>query len=180
MEDDTLWVFGYGSLVFRPAFPHLERRPASIRGWTRRFWQGSPDHRGTPDRPGRVATVVPDPHAEVWGIAYRVAPADAARVLARLDHREQVGYTQHALQLRLPDRVVQGRTYVAGPDNPAFLGPAPLEAMARQILSCAGPSGTNVAYVLRLEEALRELGAPADPTLELAQYIRVTLDDALR
>jgi cation transport regulator ChaC len=52
MHDRPRCVFGYGSLVWRPAFPHVERRPACLHGWARRFWQGSPDHRGARGRSG--------------------------------------------------------------------------------------------------------------------------------
>ena len=89
LEDgEDLWLFGYGSLIFKADFPFLERHPASIAGWSRRFWQGSHDHRGTPDAPGRVVTLVEDPGAVCHGRAYRVS----SDTLAHLDHREKNGY----------------------------------------------------------------------------------------
>jgi cation transport regulator ChaC len=76
------WIFGYGSLVWRPAFPHRRRRPASIRGFCRRFWQASTDHRGTPEAPGRVVTLIESPGDRCWGMAYEV---DGGELDLRLD-----------------------------------------------------------------------------------------------
>ena len=66
------WIVGYGSLIWRPAFDAEEAVAARLQGWQRRFWQGSPDHRGVPDDPGRVVTVLPDVHAEITVMAYRL------------------------------------------------------------------------------------------------------------
>ena len=71
----SVWLFGYGSLIFKPDFAYLERRPATIAGWTRRFWQGSHDHRGTETAPGRVATLIAQPDAQCAGMAYLITPA---------------------------------------------------------------------------------------------------------
>lgn len=156
---DGEWIFGYGSLVWRPDFEFLERAPARLHGWARRFWQGSPDHRGRPDAPGRVVTLIPDEQAVCWGIAYRVGTADLERVLRRLDHREQGGYTQHRVPLELDDgRRIVGLVYVATPGNAHFLGPAPLEQIAAEVRAASGPSGHNTEYVLELARALTAIG----------------------
>jgi cation transport regulator ChaC len=170
----TRWVFGYGSLVWRPAFSHLEARPARLGGFARRFWQGSTDHRGVPGAPGRVVTLVRDPSAVCAGVAYRVSEDVFGEVVAGLDHREKGGYERLALPLALaPDgREVEGLVYVAGPDNPNYLGPAPASAIVAQIAGARGPSGPNDEYLLRLEESLRALGAEDAHVFELAALLR--------
>ena len=164
------WLFGYGSLVWRPDFPFEDAQPARVEGWLRRFWQASPDHRGTPDAPGRVVTLVPSEGAECWGRAYKLASEERDRVLAALDRREQAGYTHHWVDATLADGSVLDEVlvYVATRDNPNFLGPAPLEEMARQVLSSEGPSGSNRDYVLRLTEALSAMGVRDPHVSELA------------
>src|SRR5574337_1265397 len=82
-DHTQVWLFGYGSLIYKVDFPYIERRPASIRHWARRFWQGSHDHRGTPQAPGRVVTLVPEPDAVCVGMAYLIEPT----VFAQLDAR---------------------------------------------------------------------------------------------
>jgi cation transport regulator ChaC len=154
------WIFGYGSLVWRPAFPRAERRAACVRGWARRFWQGSPDHRGVRDAPGRVLTLVPRPEALCWGVAYRVEDAAWDEVLAILDERESGGFERRSLEMsfdssggaRLP-----ALTYVAGEGNANFLGRAPLPAIAAQIRAARGRSGSNLDYALQMAAALRAM-----------------------
>ena len=82
---DTIWLFGYGSLIWRPDIPHRRAEPAHLPGYERRFWQGSHDHRGTPEAPGRVVTLVELAGAVCDGVAFRVPGADAETILERLD-----------------------------------------------------------------------------------------------
>lgn len=175
------WIFGYGSLVWRPAFAHQERRPAFVNGFARRFWQGSTDHRGVQSRPGRVVTLVRDDDPALlaaepdhrpspcWGVAYRIPADDPEGVLEGLDEREREGYERLSVDLFLSmnpssarARAVRGTVYVAGPRNASYLGPASLDAIAAQVGRAVGPSGPNPDYVFQLARSLRELGA-VDP-----------------
>lgn len=149
------WVFGYGSLIWKQGFPFVDARPARIDGWTRRFWQGSHDHRGAPDDPGRVVTLIKVPGEICYGRAFFIRHD----IFEHLDHREKNGYERHELGIRFEDgQVVDGVTYVAAVDNAAFLGDAPMDEMLEQIRRCEGESGRNVDYVLELARALRDLG----------------------
>lgn len=152
----AIWLFGYGSLIYKVDFPHLERRRARLHGWARRFWQGSHDHRGTPEAPGRVVTLVRDAASVCVGMAYRVTPD----VFAHLDHREKNGYVREPVELVLDDGTpIEAVVYVANPGNEAYLGPADEDAIARHIATARGPSGENREYLLHLADALRALGS---------------------
>ena len=164
---EPVWVFGYGSLIWHADFPFLDHRRATVNGWARRFWQGSHDHRGVENAPGRVVTLVRAPAETCVGMAYRIEPT----VFEHLDHREKNGYERVPVSLVLEGAgVVDGIVYIAPIDNHAFLGDAPVDEMARQIRRSVGPSGKNLDYLLELADALRALGAH-DPhvfTLEAA------------
>ena len=168
-DDDEVWLFGYGSLIYLVDFPYLESRPATIRGWSRRFWQGSHDHRGTPDNPGRVVTLIEEPGAICGGVAYLVA----APVFAQLDVREKNGYLRFATEMEFTDGSRDtGLVYIATPDNAAFLGDASEAEIARHIHRSHGPSGSNSDYLLRLADSLRELELADDHVFEIERHLR--------
>ncbi|HEY4072989.1 MAG TPA: gamma-glutamylcyclotransferase [Herbaspirillum sp.] len=168
-DRDRVWLFGYGSLIFKADFPFIERRQASIQGWTRRFWQGSHDHRGTPASPGRVLTLTPQTGAVCAGMAYLITP----EVFDHLDHREKNGYLRLSTDILFEDGMSeQGLVYVADKDNAAFLGPAPERDIARQIAAAAGPSGRNRDYLTELAGALRRLGQDDAHVFEIEQHLK--------
>jgi cation transport protein ChaC len=164
---DSMWIFGYGSLIFRPGFDYLERRPAWIRGYVRRFWQGSPDHRGTPEAPGRVVTLLADANEQCGGCAYRIDAGAAEATLRQLDEREIAGFERTRLPLLDATGVAfgEGITWIAPNGNPHFLGEVPEDAIAAHVRRSHGPSGPNIDYVKNLAAALRELGIH-DPHVE--------------
>ncbi|MDZ7668905.1 MAG: gamma-glutamylcyclotransferase [Gammaproteobacteria bacterium] len=177
----SLWIFGYGSLIWRPGFEYLESRRARLHGWQRRFWQGSHDHRGVPDQPGRVVTLVETPDGYCDGMAYRVEQDVVSRIFETLDHREKNGYVRREVDLQsldpgIGDPVIAAVVYIAATDNHAYLGPAPLPDMVRQIVSSHGPSGANLDYLLELAAALRAMNADDPHVFELAEAASAELD----
>ena len=169
-EVKPTWLFGYGSLIYKADFPYLRSEQASISGWQRRFWQGSHDHRGTPEQPGRVVTLVPAAKVVCKGIAYLVEN----NVFDHLDHREKNGYQRLEIDIALLNKQqkVTGVLYVADEHNSAYLGAAPTRDIAEHIAGSHGPSGSNRDYVLQLAEALRDLGDMDPHVFKLESLLR--------
>ncbi|KAJ4519483.1 hypothetical protein HRR81_001405 [Exophiala dermatitidis] len=190
VENEDFWLFGYGSLIWKPP-PHYDQRiPGYIRGYVRRFWQASEDHRGTPEAPGRVVTLIQrsfwetldDPQRDtegdrVWGVAYHIVPSKVKEVKEYLDLREINGYSIqytpfHPADPSLPD--LQCLVYIGMPDNPQFLGALPPQEIAETINASIGPSGENRDYLLHLEQALNELSSDSgdEHVTDLARRVR--------
>ncbi|MDA0955590.1 MAG: gamma-glutamylcyclotransferase [Proteobacteria bacterium] len=182
MTREGFWLFAYGSLMARPRLPWRGRMEATMPGWTRRFWQGSHDHRGRPGAPGRVLTLVPEPDRGAppcVGFLYFLPPAVARGALTRLDYREKNGYvrTFHPVIDRF-GTPREALVYLAGPGNPAWLGPAPLSDLAAQICAAEGPSGTNTAYLFDLHRTLARLGLEDPHVSDLVGAVRARLNPA--
>ena len=178
IESIMNWIFGYGSLIWRPAFTYERARKAAVRGWCRRFWQAAPDHRGVPEAPGRVVTLVADDDAICWGLAFCAPLERWQTIVTELDYRERNGYTRMPVELEFEDgERTTAITYVAGPDNPSFVGPAPLPAMIQQIAHAVGPSGSNREYLTRLAERLHELEIHDDEVHGLHAALRAAVGD---
>ena len=171
VDRNGVWVFGYGSLIWRPDIPFSEKRVAWVSGWKRRFWQGSHDHRGVAHAPGRVVTMVPEPGASCGGMAYFVDAEEMRGTWDELDYREKNGYRREKVWLEFRNGEADGAVYVAPVGNRAWLGPAPFPDMAAQILRSAGPSGTNIDYLRRLSGELRRLGIDDPHVFRLERHV---------
>ena len=166
-EEMVEWIFGYGSLIWRPGFEYIDSSLAVLSGWRREFSQDSPDHRGTPELPGRVVTLRQDKNACCEGLAYKVSPTAFPSIVSYLDERESGGYTREYIDVALQSkRRVRALTYVALPGNPHASGPTPAEQLVRLVAERRGPSGENREYVVNLAKALNAYGI-YDPAVEV-------------
>ena len=156
---DERWVFGYGSLMWRPGFPYQERQGATLHGRRRAFCIYSVHHRGTPERKGLVLGLAPG--GAVRGKAYRVDEADWMEVYAYLKEREQPTetYIEARSHIRLADgRRVEALTFLSDVHHPQWAGALSLERQTDLIAGATGLSGRNVDYLRDLIGHLREDG----------------------
>ena len=175
MSND-IWIFGYGSLIWRPDIEFQKKSIATLNGYVRRFWQGSHDHRGTPEAPGRVVTLIEQPNAQCIGMAYLVDPALIQATYENLDYREKNGYERYDVKLTLENGdAVPALTYIAPPGNFAYLGDAPIRDIAQQITVSHGPSGANKDYLLELAQILRQMNIHDDHIFELESLVLANL-----
>jgi cation transport protein ChaC len=171
-EAADLWVFGYGSLMWRPGFPYRERRHARLNGYHRALCVFSHVHRGTPQRPGLVLGL--DRGGRCHGVAFQVAAEEAAETVAYLRAREQVTgvYVERRLPVRLDGGgTVEALTYVVDRRHPQYAGRLPEDELLRLVRQGVGVSGANPDYVRQTHAHLVEMGV-TDPVLaHLAQAL---------
>nr|WP_249681308.1 gamma-glutamylcyclotransferase [Roseococcus pinisoli] len=158
--DGHLYVFAYGSLIWRPGFSHLGHEPATLRGFHRRFCLWSQHYRGTPEVPGLVLGL--DRGGSCRGVAFRVSETEAPEVLDYLEARENLNgdkvYDRRLLALRLASgRSVQGIAYVADRAHPAYCRPCE-QSTAATIARGRGEAGLNRDYLLNTASQLASLG----------------------
>ncbi len=156
----TMWVFGYGSLVWNPGFEPQERVIATLPGYHRSFCMRSIHHRGTVENPGLVLALDAEEAAQCRGVAFAVKPEEEARVLAELRERELISsaYLEKDLEITLADgRQVTAVTYVIDPDHVQYCH-LELEEQAQIIAHAVGGRGPNTEYLYNTASHLIELG----------------------
>jgi cation transport protein ChaC len=156
-----LWVFGYGSLMWRPGFEFLERRHARLIGAHRALCVFSHVHRGTPERPGLVLGL--DRGGSCRGLAFRTRAAARDSTLAYLREREQVTkvYREESRPVDLldePQERVRAICYLVDHSHPQYAGELPLETQLHLVRQGHGRSGANRDYVMETVRQLEALG----------------------
>ncbi|RGP61204.1 cation transporter chac [Fusarium sporotrichioides] len=179
-EPSEFWLYGYGYATSFLA-PNLSSMHICVNDYLRVAQELDmeasatfcEDHRGTPEAPGRVVTLIERSYWEqltdhhdsaperVWGVAYRIIPEKVAEVKEYLDIREINGYTIHYAPFQPADGSPPIRTlvYIGTPDNEQFVGPQDPQKLAEHIFRSQGPSGLNKDYLLSLDTALGELAS---------------------
>ena len=167
-EAADLWVFGYGSLMWRPGFDFLERRTARLVGAHRALCVLSYHHRGTPERPGLVLGL--DRGGSCRGIAFRIAAAKVEATLAYLREREQITHVYRETMRPVdlidePHERVRALTYLVDHSHAQYAGELSLEKQLHLVRQGHGRSGANRDYLHETVKQLEALGI-RDKTLE--------------
>ncbi|MTI18423.1 gamma-glutamylcyclotransferase [Rhodobacteraceae bacterium RKSG542] len=156
-----LWVFGYGSLMWRPGFAYEEKVPALLHGSHRSLCVYSWVHRGTQERPGLVFGL--DRGGACRGMAYRVHADNMDETVAYLREREQqtMVYKETYRTIKLGSAATQkvtALTFVVDRDHQQYAGALPLQHQLDIVRGAIGMSGENPEYVINTAQHIQELG----------------------
>jgi len=161
-KSQVLWTFGYASLIWKPGFNYSKRVVGYIKDYKRRFYQGTTTHRGTPEWPGRVATIIKDDNSIVWGVAYEVTNSEEIlKALIHLAEREMITGGYHFDKVTFYPHnnnmePIEMYVYVADPENVQFLGHGgSIEVQAYQIAKSQGVCGRNSEYVDKVVDFMK-------------------------
>jgi glutathione-specific gamma-glutamylcyclotransferase len=180
-DSSDLWVFAYGSLIWRPGFTFLERVEARLIGAHRALCVYSFYHRGTAERPGLVLGL--DRGGACRGIAYRVAGGLRAEALGYLRAREQVTMVYRECVRRVwlkgePERAVGALCYMVDRSHPQYAGRLSLDQQLHHVRQGHGHSGANLDYVIATVAALEALGMRETELHLLAERLKGTHEAA--
>jgi glutathione-specific gamma-glutamylcyclotransferase len=170
-SESDLWVFGYGSLMWRPGFEFIEQVPARLIGEHRALCVYSFDHRGTPEKPGLVLGL--DRGGACRGIAFRVAAKHRHDTVSYLRSREQTTnvYREVMRSVWLENEArqrVSALAYVVDRGHVQYAGRLSLSEQLRYVQQGHGRSGNNRDYVLATVKSVEAQGFRDAPLHQLA------------
>jgi cation transport protein ChaC len=152
-----VWVFGYGSLMWNPAFAYAERRVGVVRGYHRRFCLWLEMGRGSPDNPGLMLAL--DRGGVCRGVAFRIPAAEARRELLLIWRREMFGtaYLARWVRVRMVGETVPAITFVVNREHPRYAGKITDAEAAKHIATASGSLGSCASYLDNTMAHLRSL-----------------------
>ena len=165
------WVFGYGSLMWRPGFDYLEARPALLHGYHRAFCVETTHYRGTPEKPGVVLGL--DRGGACRGRVFRIAATHAQKAARYLHERELVTpiYEPRWLRVQTPQGPVRAVAYVVDRKNREYMGKLSTARVVSLIRQARGVSGSNRDYLINTVRHLDKLGVPDGPLHRLLRLV---------
>ncbi|MGA0596372.1 gamma-glutamylcyclotransferase [Enterovirga sp. CN4-39] len=154
---EDVWVFGYGSLMWNPAFHFEERRLGIVRGWHRRFCLWLSRGRGSPDCPGLMLAL--DRGGVCRGVAFRVPAAQARDELLLVWRREMLSgaYLARWVTVATDEGAVPAVTFVVNQAHQRYSGKLGEAETADRILTASGELGSCLDYFERTVRILRTL-----------------------
>ena len=160
-DPSAIWVFAYGSLIWKPAFEHSEHRIALVRGWRRRFCLGwDRMFRGSDDRPGLMLAL--DRGGQCRGVAYRIPPGMELEALTSLARREMRllphPFPPRWLRVQTDFGQVMALAFVIDRNSGRYVGDLDVEATARVLATAAGPAGSMAEYLHATVRHLQQHG----------------------
>lgn len=169
-----LWVFAYGSLMWKPGFPHVESVPAMLQGGHRSLCVYSVVHRGTPLKPGLVLGL--DAGGRCHGMAFRVTPGKERETRVYLQKREQATNVYRTALRRVAlmddtERMVRAMCFVVDRRHPQYAGALPPVRQAWLVRHGRGLSGHNVDYLINTVRHLEEMGIHDKPLARLLSLV---------
>ncbi|XP_002735720.1 putative glutathione-specific gamma-glutamylcyclotransferase 2 [Saccoglossus kowalevskii] len=170
------WIFGYGSLIWRPNFEYKEKMVGHVKGFCRRFWQESVINRGTKEKPGRVAALMEsDSESKVWGVALYVSDTDKEEVLNKLITRELCHPTKTVFFPKDQSKeTVEVEIFNCGEGIAQFTGREDIKTTAQFIAQGVGTTGMkNDEYVTKVLDFTHNVAGVEDTYLiELDKLVK--------
>ncbi|PLC48497.1 gamma-glutamylcyclotransferase [Pollutimonas subterranea] len=154
--DEDVWIYGYGSLIWRPEFQFIEQRAALLHGYHRALCLWSRVNRGTPDKPGLVFGL--DVGGSCRGMAYRIPAGDVPSTMEALWRREMPSgaYIPRWLRCRTDHGIVSALTFTMNRYTDAYVRDLPAERLIDIVQSAHGSYGPCIEYVLETARALKQ------------------------
>ncbi|MGP1614575.1 MAG: gamma-glutamylcyclotransferase [Pollutimonas bauzanensis] len=177
--DEDVWVYGYGSLIWRPEFDFAEQRTALLHGYHRALCLWSRVNRGTPDQPGLVFGL--DIGGSCRGMAYRIPAGDVPSTMEALWRREMPSgaYIPRWLNCRTEHGVVSALAFTMNRNTDAYVRGLPTERLISIVRNAHGSYGPCIEYVLETARALKQSNIQDKRLQALVRDLRDSLADGL-
>ena len=175
-DQSPVWLFGYGSLMWNPAFVYEESAPATLEGWHRDFCLRLTAGRGTACRPGRMLALKEG--GQTTGLAFRLSEKGLKDELTLVWKREMITgcYLPTWCSLVLNDgRRVNALVFIMDPRHPFYEADSRAQSIAPLIAAASGPLGSNAQYLFLLEQAMKERDMHDEGVTELVKEVRCLL-----